>query len=114
MKSASIVRWCTNCAIGLFTQPIEDSKIARGEMKQMLIHLIRYDGTMTARGVSSKLNARSSAFFTTRATRKPARGSQRTATRSASARASTFITSVFNRLHLFCRIHAGVCPPLPT
>jgi NTE family protein len=44
-------------AISFVTWLIEDSKIARGEMKQMLIHSIRSDETMTALGVSSKLNA---------------------------------------------------------
>ena len=44
-------------AIAFVTSLIERGKVAPGEMKQMLIHSIRSDETMTALGVSSKLNA---------------------------------------------------------
>ncbi|MGF6920671.1 patatin-like phospholipase family protein [Paraburkholderia sp. 40] len=44
-------------AISFVTRLIDDGKIARGAMKQMLIHSIRSDETMSALGVSSKLNA---------------------------------------------------------
>uniref|UniRef100_A0ABX1PNB2 Patatin-like phospholipase family protein n=2 Tax=Aromatoleum anaerobium TaxID=182180 RepID=A0ABX1PNB2_9RHOO len=44
-------------AIAFVTSLIERGKVAPGEMKQMLIHSIRSDETMTGLGVSSKLNA---------------------------------------------------------
>ena len=44
-------------AISFVTTLIQDGKIDRAEMKEMLIHAIRSDQTMTALGVSSKLNA---------------------------------------------------------
>ncbi len=44
-------------AIAFVTSLIEQGKVARGEMKEMLIHSIRSDETMTELGVSSKLNA---------------------------------------------------------
>ena len=44
-------------AIAFVTSLIERGKLAEGEMKRMLIHSIRSDETMTALGVSSKLNA---------------------------------------------------------
>jgi NTE family protein len=44
-------------AIAFVTSLIERGKVAGDEMKQMLIHSIRSDETMTALGVSSKLNA---------------------------------------------------------
>lgn len=44
-------------AIAFVTSLIERGKVAPGEMKQMLIHSIRSDETMTRLGVSSKLNA---------------------------------------------------------
>jgi NTE family protein len=44
-------------AIGFVTSLIQQGKIAQGEMKEMMIHSIRSDETMTALGVSSKLNA---------------------------------------------------------
>ena len=44
-------------AISFVTSLIQDGKVDRAEMKEMLIHAIRSDQTMTALGVSSKLNA---------------------------------------------------------
>jgi NTE family protein len=44
-------------AISFVTALIQDGKVERAEMKEMLIHAIRSDQTMTALGVSSKLNA---------------------------------------------------------
>lgn len=44
-------------AISFVTKLIEEGRIARGEMKAMRMHSIRSDETMTALGVSSKLNA---------------------------------------------------------
>ncbi|HRP96076.1 MAG TPA: patatin-like phospholipase family protein [Rhodocyclaceae bacterium] len=44
-------------AIAFVTALIERGKVAPGDMKQMLIHSIRSDETMTELGVSSKLNA---------------------------------------------------------
>lgn len=44
-------------AIAFVTSLIERGKVAEGEMKRMLIHSIRSDETMSALGVSSKLNA---------------------------------------------------------
>lgn len=44
-------------AIRFVTSLIQQGNIARGEMKEMFIHSIRSDETMTALGVSSKLNA---------------------------------------------------------
>lgn len=44
-------------AIAFVTSLIERGRVAEGEMKRMLIHSIRSDETMTALGVSSKLNA---------------------------------------------------------
>lgn len=44
-------------AISFVTSLIQDGKVAKGEMKEMLIHSIRADETMAGLGVSSKLNA---------------------------------------------------------
>jgi len=44
-------------AIAFVTSLIQRGKVAPGEMKEMLIHSIRSDETMTELGVSSKLNA---------------------------------------------------------
>ncbi|MEO6354821.1 MAG: patatin-like phospholipase family protein [Oxalobacteraceae bacterium] len=44
-------------AIAFVTELIQQGKIERGEMKEMMIHSIRSDQTMAALGVSSKLNA---------------------------------------------------------
>ncbi|WP_439685976.1 PNPLA domain-containing protein [Cupriavidus oxalaticus] len=44
-------------AISFVTSLIQDGKIERSEMKEMLIHAIRSDQTMAALGVSSKFNA---------------------------------------------------------
>jgi NTE family protein len=44
-------------AISFVTRLIQDGKVSRGQMKEMLIHSIRSDQTMMALGVSSKLNA---------------------------------------------------------
>ena len=44
-------------AIAFVTALIQQGKVGRGEMKEMLIHSIRSDQTMAALGVSSKLNA---------------------------------------------------------
>ncbi len=44
-------------AISFVTTLIQDGKVDRAEMKEMLIHAIRSDQTMTALGVSSKFNA---------------------------------------------------------
>lgn len=44
-------------AIAFVTELIQQGKVDRGEMKEMLIHSIRSDQTMAALGVSSKYNA---------------------------------------------------------
>ncbi len=44
-------------AIAFVTSLIQRGKVERGEMKEMLIHSIRSDETMSALGVSSKYNA---------------------------------------------------------
>jgi NTE family protein len=44
-------------AINFVTSLIKKGKVGRGEMKEMLMHSIRSDETMTALGVSSKFNA---------------------------------------------------------
>jgi hypothetical protein len=44
-------------AIGFVTRLIQEGKVGRDDMKEMLIHSIRSDETMTALGVSSKFNA---------------------------------------------------------
>ncbi len=44
-------------AISFMTMLIKQGKIAPGDMKEMMIHSIRSDETMSALGVSSKLNA---------------------------------------------------------
>jgi NTE family protein len=44
-------------AIAFVTSLIQQGKIGRGEMKEMMIHSIRSDETMAALGVSSKYNA---------------------------------------------------------
>lgn len=44
-------------AINFVTSLIKKGKVARGDMKEMLMHSIRSDETMAALGVSSKMNA---------------------------------------------------------
>jgi NTE family protein len=44
-------------AIGFVTRLIREGTVGRDDMKEMLIHSIRSDETMTALGVSSKFNA---------------------------------------------------------
>jgi NTE family protein len=43
-------------AIAFVTRLIDDGKIAPGEMKRMLIHMIEADELMVEYGVASKLN----------------------------------------------------------
>jgi NTE family protein len=44
-------------AIAFVTKLIQQGKLDRGEMKEVLVHSVRSDQTMAALGVSSKLNA---------------------------------------------------------